>query len=1053
MHRACGLLKQFRTQVFFVFLLLLPATAAAAVGLSSFTLKPSTVVQGTPSVGTVTLDGPAPTGGATVTLTSLNPAVASVPGSVVVPQGTTSAQVLVDTLAVTTPTVVTIQASYNGVFLSPQLTVTPRVAVRGVSGDLWADIIIGQPNFGDYTPHEVTNGRVFNPGGVEVDRSVQPNRVYAYDGANSRVLGLSHLGTCTAGSKQGQNCTGSSDCPSSVCNVQEGIGADLVLGQPSFTTSGCNGDSNFQNFPTRVPATASTLCGMPEYQISIGEGFSWANLAVDSAGNLYVPDFDNNRVVRYNSPFTTDTIADYVWGQADFTGNGCNRGRGNGLPDAQSFCFRSIFNDGFTGGVDIDSAGNLWVSDNANQRVLRFPKDPHTGVPKPLPDLVLGQPDFFSANPGTALNQMCAPAAVRVASDGTVYVADSGLNCDVGQGALTGRVLIFNPPIVSGMSASSVLGDGLFLNPTGLELDSTSGGFWVIDTGNDQFLFFPFGSTQPTKVLGKPAPDYSHSCNVSSYNDPYFTYADGGIAYRTVDCLASGGIGINNDGDVFISAMGNNDMWRFPAPIPLISGVPYPADKRIFLPLQFQIPNHVGPSGFLGASGLVVAGRQLILADSNRLMFWNDTSTLTNGQPADGCLGAIDAPGCLFEGPKWTELYGRITADQASHLWVVVNTNNGEIAVYSLPLSSDSTPFTTLTSPLPVLGGGNITWDNLLTVGGIASNGAGTRVWVADPNRNRVFRIRDPLTSPVVDIVLGQTSSDGTLCNQGNGRDMPSQTSLCNPGNVTLDPSGNVYVSDDAAEATGNFRLLEFDASLFPDNPSSALFAIPATRVFGRNGSFTDPNCELPSIYGSLVSCAPLDPAFTSDGQMVVGFNGYLGSRFPAVYKTPLVSDQPDTYLNDFSSYGGYSAVFDSNDDLYISDADRARVLVYRHPLPPVGPGVTLSPASLDFGPQGVRRPITPQAVTLTNSGSLPLLITNISITGPNNADFFLEADTCPLSPNTLAPGNHCIITLVFSPIETGTLSAAVTITDNAPDSPQNVPMTGIGVGGKVRPK
>jgi hypothetical protein len=224
---------RFRAQVFAIFLLLLPTAAVATVGLNSFTLKPSTAVQGTPSVGTVTLDGPAPPGGATITLTSLNPAVASVQGSVTILQGATSAQFLVDTLAVTTSTQVTIQASYNGVFLRPQVTVTPRVAVRGVSGDLWADVIIGQTNFTDFTPQEVTQGRLFLPGGVEVDRSVQPNRIYVYDGGNSRVLGLSHLGTCQAGPKGGQWCTGKSDCPGSVCNVQEGIGADLVLGQPS----------------------------------------------------------------------------------------------------------------------------------------------------------------------------------------------------------------------------------------------------------------------------------------------------------------------------------------------------------------------------------------------------------------------------------------------------------------------------------------------------------------------------------------------------------------------------------------------------------------------------------------------------------------------------------------------------------------------------------------------------------------------------------------------------------------------------------------------------
>jgi sugar lactone lactonase YvrE len=832
-----------------------------------------------------------------------------------------------------------------------------------------------------------------------------------------------------------------------VCNVQEGIGADLVIGQPSFTTSGCNGDSNFQNFPTRAPASASTLCGMPEAQISIEEGFSFAHMAVDSAGNLYVPDFDNNRVVRYNSPFTTDTVADYVWGQADFTGNGCNRGRGFGFPDAESFCFRSYF-AGFTAGVEIDSAGNLWVADNANHRVLRFPKDPHTGVPRPSADLVLGQPDFSSASPGNALNEMCAPAGVRVASNGTVYVADSQLFCNLGS---TGRVLTFNPPLFSGMSASSALGETLFRYPQGLELDP-AGGFWVSDTGNNQFLFFPTGSTQPTKVLGKRVPDYSGSCDNSS--DQYFIYADGFPADRTRVCSSAGGIGINADGDIFVSAWAElQDMWRFPAPIPLISGVAYPADKRIFLPLQYAVPNQVGPAAFNGSPGLAVAGSQLILAENARLMFWNDTSTLTNGQPADGCLGVIDAPGCLFEA---NQRYSRMSADQASHLWLLNNdANGGQIQVYALPLRGDSTPFTTLTSPLPVLGGGSISWDVFLVIGGVSANGPGTRLWVADPVRNRVFRISNPLTNPIVDIVLGQTSLDGTLCNQGHGDEgnrMPSQNSLCKPGNVTLDPAGNVYVSDDSLEASGNFRLLEFDASLFPDNPASALFGIPATRVFGTNGSFTDPGCELFSIYNFLLACAPLEPAFTSDGQMVVGLNGYLGSRFPLVYKTPLASDQPDAYLNDFSSYGGYSAVFDSNNDLYISDLDRSRVLVYRQPLPPVGPGVTLSPTSLDFGPQGIHRPITPQVVTLTNSGSLSLSIASIAITGQNGGDF-AQINNCPMIPNTLAPGNHCIITVVFSPIETGTLSADVTITDNASDSPQMVPLTGIGVGGRVRLK
>ena len=117
-----------------------------------------------------------------------------------------------------------------------------------------------------------------------------------------------------------------------------------------------------------------------------------------------------------------------------------------------------------------------------------------------------------------------------------------------------------------------------------------------------------------------------------------------------------------------------------------------------------------------------------------------------------------------------------------------------------------------------------------------------------------------------------------------------------------------------------------------------------------------------------------------------------------------------------------------------------------------LGPAVGLAPGMLNFGPQGLNIPNTPQTVTLTNTGSQPLSIASIMVTGTNNRDFF-ESDNCPRNPNTLAPGNHCTMQVVFSPIDTGTINADVTITDNASDSPQMVPLTGIGVGGKVRPK
>src|SRR5437660_5717952 len=103
--------------------------------LSSLTLNPTSVVGGVQSsTGTVTLSGPAPAGGAQVTLSSSNIAAANVPSNgVTVPAGATSATFTVTTSAVAASTPVTISASYGGVSKTASLTVTPSPPQLGRS--------------------------------------------------------------------------------------------------------------------------------------------------------------------------------------------------------------------------------------------------------------------------------------------------------------------------------------------------------------------------------------------------------------------------------------------------------------------------------------------------------------------------------------------------------------------------------------------------------------------------------------------------------------------------------------------------------------------------------------------------------------------------------------------------------------------------------------------------------------------------------------------------------------------------------------------------------
>lgn len=93
--------------------------------LVTFTLGPTNIVGGNNPVGKLTLNGQAADPGATVLMSSSNPAVASVISKTVIPTGATFARLFVYTKGVSAPATATITASYHGILLNQVVTVNP----------------------------------------------------------------------------------------------------------------------------------------------------------------------------------------------------------------------------------------------------------------------------------------------------------------------------------------------------------------------------------------------------------------------------------------------------------------------------------------------------------------------------------------------------------------------------------------------------------------------------------------------------------------------------------------------------------------------------------------------------------------------------------------------------------------------------------------------------------------------------------------------------------------------------------------------------------------
>ena len=104
---------------------------------------------------------------------------------------------------------------------------------------------------------------------------------------------------------------------------------------------------------------------------------------------------------------------------------------------------------------------------------------------------------------------------------------------------------------------------------------------------------------------------------------------------------------------------------------------------------------------------------------------------------------------------------------------------------------------------------------------------------------------------------------------------------------------------------------------------------------------------------------------------------------------------------------------------------------------------VSLSTSTLSFGNQALGTTSAVQSVTVTNTGSATLTFSGIGVYGVEAPDWAPLSNTCS---GGLQAGHSCTVSAKFTPQAAGARSATIKLTDNAPNSPQEVALTGTGV-------
>jgi DNA-binding beta-propeller fold protein YncE len=658
----------------------------------------------------------------------------------------TSSAAATTQIGMSNPYDVTVDPTTSKVFVADENNnrVLRFASLATLSNGLAAEAVLGQEDFVSGLPNRggaVAANTMNNPVGLSVDSG---GRLWVADVVNNRVLRFDN-----AASKA------------------NGADADSVLGQPDMTSN--------------TFATTQNQMSQP------------SSLFADLGGRLWVTDYANNRVLRFDDAANKaiGDNADGVLGQTNFVSNAAAITR-SGMNNPNSLFF--------------DSSGRLWVADRSNNRVLRF-DSAAAKVNGADADGVLGQLDYTSSGTACTQGNMNSPHGVSGDSTGRLYVADRFYH----------RILVFENAagLADGANAGFVLGQpnlttcglgGLSAaslhSPTRVFFDAAANILWVADSVNNRALLY--GNTAPSATLVLGQPDFTSNAIATTQtgmDQPYGVRVD------------------PTTGKVFVADSSNHRVLRFASVTALSNGA---AAEAVLGQTDFT-------SGLQNRGGAVAANTmdtpfgvfvdsagRLWVADvnNNRVLRFDNAATKPDGADADGVLGQPDfLTNALATTQAGMNSPYDVFVDSSGRLWVADYYNNRVLRFESAASKADGANADGVLGQLDFISNAAATAQNGMRGPAGLHVDLNGRLWVAERNNNRLLRFDDAAAKSDganADGVLGQANftSGGSACVQNR---------MYRPRGVSGDLAGKLYVADG-----DNHRILIFDDAASLPNGANA---------------------------------------------------------------------------------------------------------------------------------------------------------------------------------------------------------------------------------------